>query len=76
MSGPHPQSACPSWRVLPTLWGVFVSAWLIVQPAISMLAVAWWIGLYSPIFGAIMLIAPFGLRRRREDSGRAVPHAP
>jgi uncharacterized membrane protein HdeD (DUF308 family) len=61
--------------VLSTIWGVFIIAWLVVQPAISMLAVVWWVGLYSLIFGVIMLIAAFKLRRRREDIGHAVPHA-
>lgn len=61
--------------VLSTIWGVFVIAWLIIQPAISMLAVVWWVGAYSLIFGVIMLIAAFKLRRRREDIGHAVPHA-
>lgn len=61
--------------VLSTLWGVFVIAWLIIEPAISMLAVVWWVGAYSLIFGVIMLIAAFKLRRRHEDIGHAVPHA-
>lgn len=61
--------------VLSFTWGVFIIAWLIFQPAISMLAVVWWVGFYSLIFGVIMLIAAFKLRRRREDIGHAVPHA-
>jgi uncharacterized membrane protein HdeD (DUF308 family) len=61
--------------VVSAIWGVLVIAWLIFQPAISMLAVVWWVGLYSLTFGVIMLIAAFKLRRRREEIGHAVPHA-
>jgi uncharacterized membrane protein HdeD (DUF308 family) len=61
--------------VVSGIWGVLVIAWLIFQPAISMLAVVWWVGLYSLTFGVIMLVAAFKLRRRREDIGHAVPHA-
>jgi len=61
--------------VLSAVWGIFVIAWLVIQPAISMLAVVWWVGLYALMFGSIMLIAAIKLRRRHEEIGHAVPHA-
>ncbi len=56
-------------------WGALIVFWLITQPVISVLAVVWWVGFYSLIFGVIMLIAAFTLRRRHEEIGHAVPHA-
>jgi MYXO-CTERM domain-containing protein len=39
------------------------------------LAVVWWIGIYALAFGAVLLVAAFGLRRRHAEAMRhSVPH--
>jgi uncharacterized membrane protein HdeD (DUF308 family) len=50
------------------LWGALIIFWLITQPLVSVLAVVWWIGSYALAFGAVLLVAAFGLRRRHTDT--------
>lgn len=57
------------------LWGALIIFWLVTQPAVSVLAVVYWIGIYALFFGVLLLIAAFQLRRRHETlTHRSVPH--
>ena len=60
---------------LSVLWGALIIFWLITQPAVSVLAVVYWIGIYAFAFGILLLIAAFRLRRRYETlTHQSVPH--
>lgn len=60
---------------LSVLWGALIIFWLITQPAVSVLAVVWWIGIYAFAFGILLLIAAFRLRRRHDIlTHQSVPH--
>ena len=49
--------------MLSLLWGIVVVFW----PIAGVLAMAWWIGAYALIFGAIMLTFALRLRRRFQE---------
>jgi uncharacterized membrane protein HdeD (DUF308 family) len=59
---------------LSVLWGALIIYWLITQPAIGVVAVVWWIGVYAVAFGIVLLITAFGLRQRREALAHGHAH--
>jgi uncharacterized membrane protein HdeD (DUF308 family) len=76
-TGLHQRAGRREWLlvlsgVLSVVWGALIIFWLITQPAVGVLAVVWWIGLYALAFGIVLLVAAFGLRRRRETYRRGV----
>jgi hypothetical protein len=52
---------------------------MLFRPLIGGLAVVWWLGAYSVVFGALMTVVGFRLRRfarALEDEGNHLPHLP
>ena len=52
---------------------------MLFRPLIGGLAVVWWLGAYSVVFGALMTVVGFRLRRfarALEDEGHHLPHLP
>ncbi len=45
-----------------TLWGVL----LLISPISGAVVMTWWLGAYALVFGAVLLVAAFKLRERRQ----------
>jgi uncharacterized membrane protein HdeD (DUF308 family) len=62
-------------RWLMALAGIVSAAWgvlLVIWPVIGAVVLTWWMGAYAFVFGIVLLVLAFRLRRRRADS-QALP---
>ena len=59
----HGEGLLVAAGLLSLLWGIIVIAW----PIAGEVAMAWWIGAYALVFGALMLTFALRLRRRFQE---------
>jgi uncharacterized membrane protein HdeD (DUF308 family) len=60
------------WLVLGGIVSMVFGAMLIIAPLAGAIVLTWWLGAYAMVFGVVMLILAFRLRRRRHATP-AVP---
>ncbi|MGG5823983.1 HdeD family acid-resistance protein [Falsiroseomonas sp. HW251] len=60
------------WLVLGGIVSMVFGVLLVLAPLAGAIVLTWWLGAYAIVFGGVMLILAFRLRRRRHDTP-AVP---
>jgi uncharacterized membrane protein HdeD (DUF308 family) len=64
-------TGAPRWLLLLAgALSVVLGVMMIAQPALGVLALAWWVGAYGIFFGALLLALAGWLRRRRDDAAQ------
>jgi len=63
------------WLIVGGLVSVLFGIALLVAPMVGAVVLTWWLGAYALVFGIVLLILAFRLRRRRDDpDARAMRH--
>lgn len=61
------------WLMLGGIVSILFGVALLINPGMSAIVLAWWLGGYAVAFGIMLVILAFSLRGRHEAAGRPMP---